>query len=287
MKKKNDKNKHSDIGNIFITIERKRDIFNLSHFAEIWQYKDLFYFLVWKDLKAQYAQSVLGIGWAVVRPIFSMIVFTVIFGKLAKIASDGLPYALFSFAGVVPWTYFSSALSSSSGSLASSVNLVQKVYVPRVIIPLAPVLSKLVDFSISMVIFFGLAAWYKVPPTWWGLCLPLLVLIMMMTAYGIGLWLTSLAVQYRDVKHMLGFAVQLLMYVSPVVYPVSMVPEKYRLLYGLNPMAGVIEGFRACLLGSVPMPWDLIGIGFAAGLAVLISGGYFFGYKEKYFADVA
>ena len=259
----------------------------MASLGEVWQYRDLFYFLVWKDVKAQYAQSVLGIGWAVLRPIFSMVVFTVIFGKLAKIDSDGLPYALFSFAGVVPWTYFSTALSTSSGSLASAVNLVQKVYVPRVIIPLAPVLSKLVDFSIAMVIFFGMAAWYRVFPTWWGLCLPLLVLIMMMTSYGIGLWLTSLAVQYRDVKHMLGFGVQLMMYVSPVVYPVSMVPEKYRLLYGINPMAGVIEGFRAGLLGSVPMPWDLIGIGFTTGLILLVSGGYFFGYKEKHFADVA
>ena len=257
-----------------IVIRPERTSFSLASLGEVWQYRDLFYFLIWKDVKAQYAQSVLGIGWAVVRPIFSMVVFTVIFGKLAKIDSDGLPYALFSFAGVVPWTYFSTALSTSSGSLASAVNLVQKVYVPRVIIPLAPVLSKLVDFSISMVIFFGMAVWYKAIPTWSALFLPLLVLIMMMTAYGIGLWLTSLAVQYRDVKHMLGFGVQLMMYVSPVVYPVSMVPEQYRLLYGINPMAGVIEGFRAGLLGSVAMPWDLIGIGFFTGLVILVSGDF-------------
>ncbi len=264
-----------------------RSLFSGLNLREVWQYRDLFYFLLWRDVKAQYAQSVLGVGWALIRPVFTMLVFTVIFGKLAKINSDGLPYAIFSLAAVVPWSYFSSALSASSASLGGATNLVQKVYVPRIIIPLAPVVSKLIDFAISFVMLAALMAYFRVVPTWWALCLPGLLLIAMLAASGVGMMLTSLAVQYRDVKHMLGFAVQLMVYLSPVVYPVSLVPPQYRLLYGLNPMAGVIEGFRSSLLGSVPMPWDLLGVGSLVALALFVAGLTFFHNKERYFADVA
>ena len=253
---------------------------------ELWKYRDLFYFLVWRDVKARYAQSILGVGWAVIQPVFSMIVFTIVFGNLAKVSSDGVPYAIFSYAGLVPWTYFSSAFTGASGSLISASGMLTKVYFPRLIIPLAPVLGKLVDFGIALLLLFGLMVWFKIPPTIWALTLPLLILLMMLTAAGQGMWLTALAIQYRDVNYGLGFAVQLLMYAAPVVYPASLIPERFRLLYGLNPMAGVIEGFRAALLGTRPMPWDLIAVGSITALMIAVSGAFYFRRMERIFADV-
>ena len=253
---------------------------------ELWKYRDLFYFLVWRDVKARYAQSILGVGWAVIQPVFSMIVFTIVFGNLAKVSSDGVPYAIFSYAGLVPWTYFSSAFTGASGSLISASGMLTKVYFPRLIIPLAPVLGKLVDFGIALLLLFGLMVWFKIPPTIWALTLPLLILLMMLTAAGLGMWLTALAIQYRDVNYGLGFAVQLLMYAAPVVYPASLIPERFRLLYGLNPMAGVIEGFRAALLGTRPMPWDLIAVGSITALMIAVSGAFYFRRMERIFADV-
>jgi lipopolysaccharide transport system permease protein len=258
----------------------------LIDFHELWEYRDLFYFLVWRDIKVRYAQSILGIGWAIVQPVFSMIVFTVVFGKLAKISSDGVPYAIFSYAALVPWTYFSNSLADTTGSLIASSNMLTKVYFPRLIIPMTPVLSKLVDFGIALLLLFGLMVWFKSKPTIWVLSLPLLVLLLMLSAAGLGMWLTALAIQYRDVKYGMGFAVRLLMYAAPVVYPVSLIPEQYRLLYGINPMAGVIEGFRAALLGTRAMPWDLIAVGTVTALVIWVSGAMYFRHKESIFADV-
>ena len=255
-------------------------------FHELWEYRDLFYFLVWRNIKVRYAQSVLGVGWAIIPPVFSMIVFTIVFGKLAKIGSEGVPYGIFCYAALVPWTYFSNALTQSGASLVGASGMISKVYFPRLIIPLSPVLDKLVDFGISLVLLVGLMVWFKIAPTIWVLTLPLLILLMMLTAAGLGMWLTALAVQYRDVNYGMKFAIQLLMYASPVVYPASLVPGQYRLLFGINPMAGVIEGFRAAFLGTRPMPWDLIAVGSVVALVVAVSGTFYFRRTERIFADV-
>jgi len=255
-------------------------------FHELWEYRDLFYFFVWRNIKVRYAQSVLGVGWAIIQPVFSMIVFTIVFGKLAKIGSEGVPYAIFSYAALVPWTYFSNALTQSGASLVGASGMISKVYFPRLIIPMSPVLDKLIDFGISLILLVGLMVWFKIAPTIWVLTLPLLILLMMLTAAGLGMWLTALAVQYRDVNYGMKFAVQLFMYASPVVYPASLVPDQFRLLYGLNPMAGVIEGFRAALLGTRPMPWDLIAVGSVIAFVVAVSGAFYFRRTERVFADV-
>ncbi|NCF68147.1 MAG: ABC transporter permease [Chloroflexi bacterium] len=258
----------------------------LIDWRELRQYRDLFYFLVWRDIKTRYAQSVLGVGWAVIQPVFSMIVFTIVFGRLAQVDSDGVPYAIFSFTALVPWTYFSGALTGASGSLTSASNMITKVYFPRLVIPFAPVLGKLVDFAIAMLLLFGMMAWFRILPTAGVLFLPALILLMMATSAGMGMWLTALSVQYRDINYAMGFLVQLLMYAAPVVYPASAVPEQFRLLYSLFPMAGVIEGFRSALLGTNPMPWDMIGVGAVSALIIFISGAAYFRRMERIFADV-
>jgi lipopolysaccharide transport system permease protein len=254
--------------------------------AELWRYRDLLRFLVWRDVKVRYAQSVLGIGWAVIQPLFSMVVFTIVFGRLARIESDGAPYAIFSYTALVPWTYFSSAVADSTASLVNAAGMLSKVYFPRLVIPLTPLLAKLLDFAIALVVLAGMLLWYRVQPTLWTLFLPVLGLIMIASAFGIGMWLTALNVQYRDIRYAVGLLVQLWMYASPVVYPASLVPDHLRLLYGLNPMAGVIEGFRSALLGTVPMPWDLIAVGAMTAVALLVSGAYYFRRVEDVFADV-
>jgi len=269
-----------------LTVIEASSGWRLIDWQELWRYRDLFYFLVWRDVKVRYAQSILGFGWAVIRPVFSMIVFSIVFGRLAKIASDGVPYAVFSYAALVPWTYFSSALTGASGSLVGASGMISKVYFPRLVIPLRAVLSNLVDFVIALLILFGLMVWFGMQPTIWALLLPLLVLLMMLTAAGLGMWLTALAIQYRDVKYGLSFAVQLLMYATPVVYPASSIPQQYRWLYGLNPMAGVIEGFRSALLGTNPMPWDLLLPGTITAIIVFIGGALYFRRMERIFADV-
>ena len=215
-----------------------------------------------------------------------MIVFTVIFGNLAKISSEGVPYAVFSYAALVPWSYFANALTESAGSLVAASHLITKVYFPRLVIPLAPVLAKLLDFGIAMLLLFGLMLYFGIAPTVWALNLPLLVVLMMLTASGAGMWLTALAIQYRDVKYALSFGVRLLMYAAPVVYPASLIPARFRLLFGLFPMAGVIEGFRSALLGTNPMPWDLLAVGSIVAIVLFITGALYFRRMERIFADV-
>ena len=254
--------------------------------GEIWEYRDLLYFLVWRDVKVRYAQSVLGIGWAVIQPVFYMVVFTVVFGRLVKVESDGAPYAVFSYVALVPWTYFANAVGESTGSLVANANMLSKVYFPRVIMPLSTVLAKLVDFAIAMTVLLGLLVWYRIVPTQWVVILPLLVFLAMLISAGLGLWLAALAVQYRDIRYGIAFAIQGMMYLCPVVYPVSLIPEQFRLIYAINPMTGVIEGFRSALLGTTPMPWDLIGIGAVAALVVFVSGSFYFRRMERIFADV-
>ena len=259
----------------------------LIDWRELWRYRDLFFFLVWRDVKTRYAQSILGIGWAVIQPVFSMIVFTIVFGRLAQMDSEGVPYAVFNFVAMVPWTYFSSSLTSSSSSLVSASGMITKVYFPRLVIPIAPVLAKMVDFGIAMIILFGMMLWFGIAPTIWGLLLPFIILLMMFTASGIGMWLTALAIQYRDIRYALSFVVTLMMYASPVVYPTSKIPNQFRLVYALNPMSGVIESFRAALLGTKPMPWDMLAVGTTISIILFITGALYFKRMERVFADVA
>ena len=254
---------------------------------EIWNYRELFYLLVWREIKGRYAQSVLGLSWAVIPPIMQMIVFTVIFGGLLDVKSDGAPYAIFSYTAVVPWTFFSGGLTGATASLVSFRAMLTRVYFPRLIMPLAAVLSKLVDFVIAFALVFLLMAWFRITPTIWILALPLLTLLMLLAAAGIGMWLTSLAIQYRDLRFGLTFVVQLLIWGTPVVYPASAVPDQYRLIYALNPMVGIIEGFRSALLGTNPMPWDLLAVASLVTILSIVSGAFYFRRMERIFADVA
>ncbi len=270
-----------------VTVIQPHPGWRLIDFREVWAYRDLFYFLVWRDIKARYAQTILGFGWAIIQPVFTMIVFTIVFGNLAKISSDGQPYALFTFAAIVPWTFFSTALTDASTSLIGAANTLNKVYFPRIIIPLTPILGKLVDFGVAMILLFCLMAWYRTTPTAWIAVLPLLVVLMAMTAAGMGMWLTALAIQYRDVKYAMAFFIQILMYAAPVVYPTTLIPTPYRPFYALNPMVGVIEGFRSALLNTNPMPWDLLAVGTISALVIFTAGGLYFRRTERIFADVA
>jgi len=269
-----------------LVIEASRG-WQLINWRELLHYRDLFYFLVWRDIKVRYAQSVLGIGWAVIQPLFSMLVFTIVFGRLAKVSSDGAPYALFSFAAMVPWSYFANSLGDSSGSLASGQSMLSKVYFPRLILPMVGVVSKLVDFVIALGVLALLMAWYRKVPTASVVFLPLLVIIMAVTASGAGMWLSALSVQYRDIRYGMGFGVQLLMYAAPVVYPASLIPAEWQLAYALNPMVGVIEGFRSALLATNPMPWAWIGVGALVAAGLFLAGSLYFRRMERTFADVA
>lgn len=266
----------------------------LIDWRELVAYRDLFWFLVWRDVKVRYKQTVLGFGWALIRPFFSMVVFTIIFGGLAAVPSDGVPYALFSFTALLPWTYFSTSMSSSTSSLVSSAGMLSKVYFPRLIIPTAPVLGNLVDLFIGLGLLMLLMLYYGVMPGLGLLFLPFLILLMVMTSLGVGLWLSALAVQFRDVNQAMQFLVQIGMYAAPVVWPISLITKKFPdhgtlivNLYAIYPMVGVIEGFRSSILGATPMPWNLIGIGYISAILLLISGAFYFRRMERTFADVA
>lgn len=259
----------------------------LPDWRELWRYKDLYVFLVKRNVRVRYSQSVLGIGWAIIQPLFSMIVFTVVFGHLAAIKSDGVPYAVFSLAALVPWTFFATSLTDATDSLVSQSSLIGKIYFPRAILPLAAVTAKGVDFLLAFGMLAALLAWHRQVPNASIVFLPLLVLILMCTATGAGLWLTALAIRYRDVKYAMAIVIQLLMYVAPVVYPASIVPNRFRIVYSLNPMVGIIEGFRAALLGTRAFPWMEIGLGAAVASVLLAWGLLYFSRAERFFVDVA
>ena len=273
---------------IVIEPARGRQVVN---WRELREYRDLFYFLIDRDIKVLYKQTVLGFGWAILRPLLSMVIFTIIFGGLARVDSDGQPYALFSYAALVPWLYFSTALTASALSLVNNTDMLTKVYFPRLIFPLTPIFSKLVDFVISFVIIFALMAWFRVAPTARLLYVPLLVALMMLATAGVGLWLAAMSVQYRDVKHAMPFLTQILMYAAPVVWSSALIGQRFgpsgRLLFGLYPMVGIIEGFRVALLGTGPMPWDMLAVGTASAAVIFISGLFYFRRMEVTFADVA
>jgi len=269
-----------------IIIEPKKG-WQFIDWKELISYKDLLFFLVMRDIKVLYKQTILGFSWAIIRPFFSMIVFSIIFGNLAKIPSDGVPYPIFSYTALLPWIYFSTAMTSSTGSLVQSSGILNKVYFPRLFIPLTPVLANLLDFAIAFLILGLMMIWFGIAPTHNIIVLPLLILLMVSTAAGMGMWLSALGIQYRDVKYAVQFLSQVLMYGAPVVWPVSLIPDQYRLWYGLYPMGGVIEGFRSALLGSTPMPWDLILMGCFSSALIFFTGIIYFRQMERIFSDVA
>ena len=253
---------------------------------QIWNYRELFYFLTKRDIKVRYKQTVLGGLWAIIQPVFTMIVFTLFFGRLAKVPSDGIPYPIFVYAGLLPWTYFANALSASGNSLVGSANLITKVYFPRLIIPASASLAGLVDFFIAMLVLGVMMIYYQFLPGIGILLFPFLIGLTFLCSVGVGLWLSALNVQYRDIRYVIPFLIQIWMFVSPVIYPVSMVSEKYQWLLALNPMTGVIQAYRASLLGHKPIDWFLLGISTLMILALFIGGLYYFRRMEKSFADV-
>lgn len=259
--------------------------FEAIDFAELGRYRDLFYFLVLRDVKVLYAQTILGFAWAILNPAIQIILFTVIFGKIAGVPTDGIPYFLFSAVAIIPWTYMSESMIQSSQSLVSEQSMLGKIYFPRMIFPLTPIVSKLVDFGISLVLLLAVMLYYGVAPTLNLLLLPLFVIMMMSVPAGIGMWLSALAIRYRDVKFAMSFIIRMLIYTAPIVYSASSIPDVYRVLYSINPVVGVIEGFRACLLG-ISIPWVYILPGMVTAVALLVSGAVYFRRMERIFVDV-
>lgn len=259
----------------------------IVNWKEIREYKDLIYFLILRDVKALYKQTVLGFSWAILRPFITMVVFQLVFNKMANIGTDGSPGPVFYYTGLVPWMYFSTSVTKSTNSLITGSGIFTKVYFPRLVLPIVPCIASLVDFAIAMTITIVLIIFYGLSPTVWILFLPVLIILMFLIASGLGLWLSALAIQYRDVPYGVQFLVQILMWVAPVIWTTTKFPEQYRLLYGLYPMAGIIEGFRSALYGGLTMPWDLIGMGTLSAVIIFITGAYYFKKKEQIFADVA
>ena len=257
----------------------------IINLQELLQYRDLFYFLVWRDIKALYAQTILGFSWAILQPLIQIILFTIIFGKVAKLSTDGIPYILFASVAIIPWTYMSTAMTVSSQSLITGSNMLGKIYFPRLIFPIAPCLSRLVDFGISMIIILCLLFYYRVPLTWNLLLFPLFLMMMLAIPLGIGLGSSSLAIRFRDVKQAMPFLIRMMMFSAPIVYSASTIPETYRILYSLNPIVGVLDGFRACLLGT-PIPWLYIWPGMITTAILLVGGAFYFKRMERIIVDV-
>jgi lipopolysaccharide transport system permease protein len=253
---------------------------------EFWEYRELFYFLVWRDVKIRYKQTVLGAAWAVIQPFFMMVVFTVFFGRMAKMPSDGIPYPVFSYAALLPWTYFSTALTHSGNSLLSGANLVRKVYFPRAALPAASTLGGIVDFAIAFVFLFGLMFYYDIAPGFGLLLWPFLLVPLIVLALGIGMFLAALNVKYRDIKYAIPFLIQALLFVTPIIYPASIAPERYRFLLSLNPLTGLIEAFRATALPGKTLDWGLLGLSVAVSAAIFVGGALYFRKTEREFADV-
>ncbi|HYO91031.1 MAG TPA: ABC transporter permease [Pyrinomonadaceae bacterium] len=255
--------------------------------GELWEYRELLYFLAWRDIKIRYKQTALGLLWAVLQPFLTMLIFALFFGKLAGMSSDKLPYPLFAFAALVPWTFFANGLTQSSNSLVGSANLLKKVYCPRLVVPMSVVLGGLPDFALSFLVLLGMMAYYGIYPQWSVLVwLPLLLLLALVTALGVGLWLSALNVKYRDVRYIVGFLTQIWMFATPVVYPANLLPGHWRLVYSINPMVGVIEGFRWALLGTDTAPGMSIVISAITALLILVTGTFYFRRMEKTFADI-
>ncbi|MBC8551858.1 MAG: ABC transporter permease [Candidatus Brocadiales bacterium] len=253
---------------------------------DLWEYRELLYFLAWRDIKVRYKQTALGALWAIIQPFFTMVVFSIFFGRLAKIPSDGIPYPLFAYAALVPWTFFANGLSLSSNSLVGSAELITKVYFPRLIIPVSSILSGLIDFVIAFAVFILMALYYGIYPTKSIILLPFLLLLGFTTALGVGLWLSALNVRFRDVRYIIPFLTQFWLFATPIAYPSSLLSEPWRTVYGMNPMVGVVEGFRWALLGTETAPGAMIIVSSLVAVCLLVSGVFYFKKVEKYFADV-
>jgi len=276
---------NTDKNNHVVTIEGHRKGWTKFDINELKEYRDLFYFLIWRDIKILYAQTILGFTWAILNPLIQILIFTIIFGKVAKIPTDGIPYILFSAVAIIPWTYMSDAMLKSSESMVTNQSMLGKIYFPRIIYPLTPVLAKLVDFSISLLLLAIILIYYGVSPTMNLLLLPLLVLLMIAVPAAIGIWLSALAIRYRDVKFAMPFVLRMLIYSAPILYSAASIPDNYRLLYSINPIVGIIEGFRSCLLGT-PIQYEFILPGIITAVLLLISGAIYFKRMESVFVDV-
>ena len=253
---------------------------------ELWQYRELLYFLIWRDVKVRYKQTALGAAWAIIQPFMTMVVFSLFFGKLGKLSSDGLPYPLFSFTALVPWTFFAHGMGHASQSLVTSSNLIKKVYFPRLAIPISSVLSGTVDFVLAFAVLLIMMAYYGVFPSLNILFLPLFFLLALVTSLGVGLWLSAMNVQFRDVRYVVPFVVQFWLFATPIAYSSRLLSEPWRTLYGINPMVGVVEGFRWSLLRTSTAPGPIIAVSSVAALALLVSGAFYFRRMERKFADV-
>lgn len=253
---------------------------------ELWLYRELLFFLAWRDIKLRYKQTALGAAWAILQPLLTMVIFSVIFGQLAKLSSDGIPYPIFTYTALLPWQLFAFALTNSSNSLINSQNLISKVYFPRLIIPLASTLAGVIDFAFAFLVLLGMMAYYRIVPSTAILYLPLFLILALLSALAVGIWLSALSVEYRDVRYIVPFLTQFWMYATPIAYSSSLIPENWRLLYGLNPMTGVVEGFRWALLGMQTSGGVMIAVSAAVVVVMFISGLYYFRRMENNFADV-
>lgn len=269
----------------FVRIEPSKGWVSLK-LHELWEYRELLYFLIWRDIKVRYKQTILGAAWAIIQPFFTMIIFSLFFGKLAKVPSDGIPYPIFSYAALVPWTFFAQGLSQASNSLVGSSNLIKKIYFPRLAIPVATVLAGIVDFVLAFAVLLLLMLYYGIVPTVNILWLPFFLLLALITSLGTSLWLSTMNVQFRDVRYTVPFITQVWLFATPIAYPSSLLSEPWRTLYGINPMAGVVEGFRWALLGTDTAPGPIILVSTTAALVLLVSGAFYFRRMEKTFADV-
>jgi lipopolysaccharide transport system permease protein len=252
---------------------------------ELKAYKDLFYFLVLRDIKVLYAQTILGFSWAILQPLIQIVLFTIVFGKVAKIGTDGIPYFLFTTVAIVPWTFLSQAMTQSSESLVTGQHMLGKVYFPRLVFPLTAVFARMVDFTISLSIVLFALIFYRITPSWQVLLLPFFILHMMSIAAGVGMWLSAMAIRFRDVRYAMTFVTRILMYTAPIVYTASSIPDRWRFFYSLNPIVGMVEGFRACLLGTA-MPWAYVLPGIFTAALLFITGALYFKHMEKVFVDV-
>jgi lipopolysaccharide transport system permease protein len=268
-----------------IKIGRSRGLATL-HLKELWEYRELIYFLIWRDIKVRYKQTAIGVAWVILQPLLTMLIFTTIFGLLIRVPSEGLPYSVFVYTALVPWSYFSEAVSRGGVSLIANTNLISKVYFPRLVIPISSVVTPVVDFVLSFFILLGLISWFNIKPTWAIVTLPVFLLLTMITALAVSLWFSAANVRYRDVSYTIPFLIQVWMFASPIVYPISIIPGRWRLLYSINPLVGVVEGFRWALLGKESPNFWAMGISAASLLILLAGGATYFKRMERSFADV-
>ncbi len=268
-----------------IRLQRSRGWVSLK-LGDLWAYRELVYFLTWRDVKVRYKQTVLGAAWAILQPLLTMLVFSLFFGKLAKVPSEGVPYPVFTLAALVPWTFFSNGLTQSSNSLVGNANLITKVYFPRLIVPVATILSGVIDFVLAFVVLLAMMVFYHLPPAATLVWLPLFLLLALVASLGTGLWLSAMNVQFRDVRYTVPFLTQFWLFATPIAYPSSLLHEPWRTLFGLNPMVGAVEGFRWALFGTTAAPVAVVAMSFATALVVLVTGALYFRRMERTFADI-